>query len=582
MLKIASFLILFIPLVNHAQQNLLFIESDTLRITERTGGIGIDSLDWYNTGNFTLNPGGPWNNPFGTNGSDYLNIVSYFQRPLQLPKPLSSKFIALPHLGFSYSFGSKSLQYLKAEYQQTLRRNTHLHVTYMKNSVGTERGFMRNNSFSNDAFQFLVDHHGRKYENLIYLDFAKSVRGLSGGIRTDTLIEDFGLEFSPVYKDNASSTSRNFRLGSQHLLNFGKDSMIRHGFVYKNQWSIQNRVYLENDTIFNIYDAFYIDSTETRDQYQHARINNAGGYFFKSRSFSAEALVQHGYWKFQNLGINRDTNEVEFQGNLAYKLRNFKLNNSLSFNLAGAIGEWKDELNATLRQTNWNHSLHFSMGEALPSPFQRQYFANNHRWKIPNLETQGQKSLNYKIRHKSRFDFSGEIGWKQLTNTYFLVNDSTWRNDTLQNLNLFSASVRGTLNWKTLYWQPQVIFTSSPANFSFIPQFDLRSKLFFNKKLFKARKLDFIIGVDLRYQAAYRLLSYDASLDLYRLPSQQQEHQAVFELDFFTGFQIDDFRFYFKFENIDYFWNPQTNLQQLGYPVSPNVLRLGLTWDFFN
>ena len=56
----------------------------------------------------------------------------------------------------------------------------------------------------------------------------------------------------------------------------------------------------------------------------------------------------------------------------------------------------------------------------------------------------------------------------------------------------------------------------------------------------------------------------------------------MFELDFFTGIQIDEFRFYFKFENIDYFWNKQTNLQQIGYPISPTIIRLGFTWDFFN
>lgn len=582
MLKIVSFLVLFLPLAGLAQQNLLFLQSDTLRITERIGGTTIDSLDWYNTGNFTLNPGGPWNNPFGKNGSDYLDVLSYLQEPLQLPEPISSKFIALPHLGFSYSFGSKSLQYLKAEYQQTLRKNTHLHVTYGRNSTSLESGLMRNNGFANDAFQFLVDHHGKRYENLVYLNFIKATRQLNGGLRTDTLIETFGLEFSPVFKENAASTSRNFQLGSQHMFNFGKDSSVRHGLVYKNQWSIRNRLYLESDTIYNLYDALYIDSNSTRDQYQLARINNAGGYFFKSRKFGAEALVQHGYWRFQNLARNRDTNEVEFQGNLFFALQNFKVTNVLSFNLAGAIGEWKDEAKAVLKQRSWDHALAFAMSQTLPTPFQRQYFANNHNWKIADLKTQGTTALNYTTRSKSRFDLTGQAGWKNLRNTYFLVNDTTWRNDTLTDISLFSLSVRGTLNWKTLYWQPQVIVNSSPSDFGFIPQFDLRSKLFFNKKLFQAKKLDFIIGVDLRYQASYRLLSYDPSLDLYRLPSQQLTHDPMLELDFFTGFQIDDFRFYFKFENIDYFWNPQNNLQQIGYPVSPNVLRLGLTWDFFN
>lgn len=581
MLKTLSFLICFFPLAGLAQQNLLFLQSDTLYITERTGGTGIDSLDWYNTGNFVLSPGGPWNNPFGTNGSDYLDIVSYMQSQVQLRQPLRSKFIALPHLGFSYSFGSKSLQYLRAEYQQSFRGNTHLNVDYSRNSTGGETGFMRNSSFANDAFRFLVDHHGKRYANLVYLNFIKATRGLSGGIRTDTLIETYGLEFTPVFKVNATSTMRSLQLGSQHHISFSADSLVKHGLVYKNKWSLRNRVYLENDSIFGIYDNVYIDSFSTRDQYQLARIDNAGGYFLKTKAFSVEALIQHGYWKFQNLGTHRDTSEVEFQAAAAYKLRNFRLTDAFSLNLAGALGEWKNELNAVLRQARWDHTLRLVSSEALPDPFQRQYMGNNFRWQLQDLQTQGTTSVSYTIRNKSRFGWTGQVGWKQLRNTYFFIND-TWRNDTLTDISLFSTSVRGTLTWKTLNWQPQVVLTSAPSNFSFIPQFDLRSKLFFNKKLFRARKLDFILGVDLRYQAAYRMLAYEPGLDLYRLPSQDVKHQPVLELDFFTGLQIDDFRFYFKFENIDYFWNPQRNLQQIGYPVVPAVLRLGLTWDFFN
>lgn len=582
MLKIILFLTFLLPLAIHAQHNLLFLESDTVRITDRTGGTGIDSLDWYHAGNFTLNPGGPWNNPFGNYGSDYLNVLSGFQNHFRPATPLKSRFSALPHLGFMYSFGSKSLQYLHAEYQQAFRKNTHLNIQYNKNTVGLQKGFLRNNSFSNDDFQLLVDHESKRYAGLIYLNFLKSSRGLSDGITTDTMIERFGLEYTPVFKQNANSITRNFQAGSQHALNFSMDSMVRHGIIYKNHLSIRNRVFYEQDTIAGLYNAIYLDSFATADQYQLSRINNSGGYFFKSGKLTAEALIQHGYWRFQNLGYTRDTNEVELQINGKYTLGRLRISNAFAYNLAGARGEWKENLNLFFRQAKWDHSLDILWSQSLPDPFQRQYFANNHSWKIPNLETQGKNAVTYAFRNKSRFDLSGQLGWKQLQNTYFLIGD-TWRNDTLPQINLFSASVRGTLQWKALYWQPQVIFSYFPDDFAYIPQFDLRSKLFINKKLFKAKKLDFIIGVDMRYQANYKLLSYNSGLDLYTLPTQPgQEHLAVFELDFFTGFQIDEFRFYIKVENIDYFWNPQTNLQQAGYPVSPNVIRIGLTWDFFN
>ena len=324
-----------------------------------------------------------------------------------------------------------------------------------------------------------------------------------------------------------------------------------------------------------------MDSNFTRDQYQIAKINNAGGYFLKTKFLQAEALIQHSYWDYQNLTRHRDTTEIEFQGNIGFGFMNFSLQNEITLNLVGALGEWSETLKAQLKQTNWIHGVQFEMNSKLPSAFQRNYFANNEAWNLSNLKTMQQTGFNYQVANLSRWQLTGELGWKNMKNTYFFLND-TWRNDTLTNINLFSASVGGTLKWKTLHWQPRLTYSKAPNSFDFIPQFDLRSKLFFNKKLFKAQRLDFIIGLDVRYQAGYRLLDYQSNLDLFVLPTKQEAHQPVVELSFFTGFKIDVFRFYFKFENIDYFWNSKTNLQQSGFPINPNVIRLGLTWDFFN
>lgn len=581
MLKILLFSIISIPFVVKAQQNVLFLSPDTLKITARTGGTAIDSLDWYHAGNFTLNPGGPSNNPFGNLGSDYLNTTIFFQNQLQLPRSLKSTFSSLPHLGFMYSFGSGALQYVHADYQQTFKSNTNLNIAYNRNVIAEGRGFVRNNSFTNDAFQFLINHRGKRYSNLIYLDYIKSQRNLSGGIRTDTLIEQFGLEFTPVFKENANSMNRNMQLGSQHLFALFGDSLMPHGFVYKNKWSIQNRVFLENDTIYGLYNQLNIDSNETRDQFQLARINNAAGYFFKAKSFKVEALIQHSYWRFQNLGVNRDTNEIEFAGNVGFNLGKIQLQNDFTFNLAGAVGEWSEKVSATLKGEKLKQSFVFSTQANLPSPFLRQYFANNHNWKLNTLATQGKTMLDYQVNAPMWANLTVNFGFKQLKDNYFYI-DSVWRNDTLNTINLFSLNLRSHLKWKAFHWQPQVVLTSNSSNFDYIPQFDLRSKFFFNKRLFKAKKLDFILGVDLRYQAAYRMMNYDVTLDLYQLTSTEVFHQPLLELDFFTGIQIDEFRFYFKFENIDYFWNEQTNLQQIGYPIAPNIIRLGFTWDFFN
>jgi hypothetical protein len=53
-------------------------------------------------------------------------------------------------------------------------------------------------------------------------------------------------------------------------------------------------------------------------------------------------------------------------------------------------------------------------------------------------------------------------------------------------------------------------------------------------------------------------------------------------LHVFGGFQIDQFRFFVRFENIGYFWNDNSIELLDAYPITGGQLRVGLTWDFFN
>jgi hypothetical protein len=579
--KLIAFFLVLLPLTNLAQYNLLFQQTDTIKITHRSGGIAIDSLDNYYTGDISLTPGGAWNNPFGKYGADYLSIFNHLQKPLHLPKKLKSHFTALPHLGFIYSFGSKGLQYVHADYQQSFRNNTNLNIHFDKNAYGNIKGMMRNTGFDNQSFQVLLDHRSKYYEGLLYMHYIKSRRQLSGGIISDTLIDTFGLEFVPVRKDFANSEQKSFDFGTQHAINFNKDTLFRHGLVYKNRLSIENREFFEEGFLTGIYQNINLDSNSTRDQYQLAKINNAAGYFLKTNFLQAEALMQHSYWDYQNLARHRDTSEIEFQGNIGFRFSNFSLQNEITLNLVGAQGEWSETLKVQFKQPNWNHSLQFETNSKLPTVFQRSYFSNNQSWNLSNLKTMQQTGLKYDVANLSKWKLSSQIAWKNMKNTYFFMND-TWRNDTLTSINLFTVSIGADLKWRSFHLQPRLQYSMTPESFDFIPQYDLRAKLFFNKKLFKAKRLDFIIGVDVRYQAGYRLLAYQSNLDLFIIPTQRQEHKPVVELSFFTGFKIDVFRFYFKFENIDYFWNSKTNHQQAGFPINPSVIRLGLTWDFFN
>lgn len=581
MRKLLLLLLVLSPLALTAQYNLLFLRQDTVTYKFRTGGQGLDSLDRYFSPVTVSTPGGGWNNLFGRNHSDYLNVLPYFQKGTQLPGPLTSYFTGLPHLGFMYSFGSGGTQYVHADYQQTFRKNTNLSITYDKNSLGFETGFVRNNSYNNNAIQVLADHKSKRYEALYYLNYLSSNRLLSGGIRTDTLIDRYGLIYTPVNKERANSLSKNLQLGTQHQFNLNRDSLIRHGISYRNEWSIENRVYREQDSLDKLYPVVHFDSLTTRDQYQLASIRNAGGYFLKTDFMQLEALVEHRYWKYQNLAKYRDTNELKLVTSAGFKLGKVRLQNYFDFNFTGAIGEITEKANAEYKSLKWHHQASFELERRLPSVFQRGYIGNNAIWNLTDPSLQTTTALNYRISWLNRYKMTANVGWKNLKNNYFYTGEN-WRNDTLSSINIVSASIRGTFTWKTITAQPFITYNIVPSNFDFIPDLDARVKLFFNKRLFKARKFNYILGIEARYISSYGLVSYQPNVDVYILPSVMERNEAQFKLDFYTGFQIDDFRLYIKAENMDYLWSSKVNQQQLKYSVLPMVIRIGLTWDFFN
>ena len=56
----------------------------------------------------------------------------------------------------------------------------------------------------------------------------------------------------------------------------------------------------------------------------------------------------------------------------------------------------------------------------------------------------------------------------------------------------------------------------------------------------------------------------------------------VSNLDAFAAFQIDEFRFYLRFENLGSLWNDLYREDVISYPLVQTRFRIGVSWDFFN
>jgi hypothetical protein len=154
-----------------------------------------------------------------------------------------------------------------------------------------------------------------------------------------------------------------------------------------------------------------------------------------------------------------------------------------------------------------------------------------------------------------------------------------WRQDTLTDLTIFQASLRSDLSFGKLILQPSLHFASSDQ--AFLSGYQAYLRLGFRGALFKAKKLQTVIGLDAGYLGAYNLLDFDPLFHVYTFSSTAKTFDAMPKLHVFANFDLGFFRWFLRVENIEQsFW--KSNQQLIGYPVVPLQLRFGFSWDLFN
>jgi hypothetical protein len=146
---------------------------------------------------------------------------------------------------------------------------------------------------------------------------------------------------------------------------------------------------------------------------------------------------------------------------------------------------------------------------------------------------------------------------------------------------LFYANVVRTFQWNSFYVQPNLSFTSLRGIDQVLPKLDLRGRFFWKKRIF-ANKMEVLVGADVYTRSAYDAFSYEDRLAIYMVSQVKSRVQSVLQFDALFAVNIDEFRFYFKAENLNDFTTQQKVFVVKNYPISPSIFRIGFTWDFVN
>ena len=570
--------ILFSSTFSLGQRFFFLPNLDSIDQNYRSGGRALDSTDHSVIRNINLRPGGGY---FGIYEFDLpLNVfhsiagLTYLNYQFRA-KPL---FSGLPHLGFNYSFGSFGSQELNVAYNQFFKPETHLHINIHRVDMA---GALRNSGHELNDINALFYHSRKRIAMKLDVYYASYDIYENQGILTDTLLDFFPIEFTPVKSQNGNTKIKKSNIRWDNYLRLIGDSISGQGIKLNTQFDLVNREYEEQNFSGLAYNTILIDSFSTRDQYQTASIETGGGYFFNSPYFRLDASVNHRFWKYQNLGQFRDTNEVRVNSILSLRLGQLVCMNEFSINLLGAIGEFHYQSNINYTRNKLAINAGFNLENKLPVPHQRFYLANNISWKLSNLELQKIMNVHGKMSYGQHQKLISFLNWTTVSNGLFLIQNE-WRQDTLDFINLGTIGLMGQFRFGKFSVYPCARLNFSSNNFNFMPSFTTLNRIAFTTKLFKTKALEVSLGSDFGYDSKYNHLTYnhltgtmDPILSAFQTPGMMNLHS-------FMSFQISQFRFYVRAENIDYFWNAKQIRIDPGFPLMPFYLRLGLSWDFFN
>ena len=572
------FFLLFSCFIGRSQNFNSLIPYDTLKYTSRIGG-QLDSIDVFNAFLSSTNPSGSISelNTF-TPRWLFTNHGAQIQQNFNSWKPLV--FSGLPHIGFNYSFGSQGTQNVLMSYQQSFGKQLIVNLEYKKNKGS---GFLRNGDYNLNDLEFQLAKKGSFYSFLTQASYLTSEFHVNNGLLVDSLADDFALRLLPVQKENAYHSNQRTNLIHTNYFDFSKDSLVAIGLFTSHQLQIRNLRYSEEiDTLSLIYNEINFDSTLTMDQNQLSSITNGAGLFLKNKKVAFGVGAEVRYWKYDNLNHRNDTTEVNLAANFQYQTRKFKFSEVHKHNLIGAKQEFKNELATSILvgRSKLNASLNYS--SELPEVHQRFIYANNYASTIQNPQKQTRLYSEIAFQHSfGGIDLNAGVSYVSLKNNYFFI-DSLWRNDTITNLSALQFNLRASYRFKKLYLQPSYAFAINSSSIQFIPNHQINVRTFLKGGLFKAKKMQAYIGVDASYLSQFSPIQFNSLIGSYEFWKTSSVNSGYFNLHFFTGFQIDEFKFYVRFENIGYFWNQHSMPVLTNHPIPGTQFRLGLTWDFFN
>ena len=407
---------------------------------------------------------------------------------------------------------------------------------------------------------------------------------INGGVTTDTLFNEpfFDIrENIPTILDSASTRheSRNYHLNQflkltndSTLIDFGLHHHLRlsDGYIrfYDNgQDSLEN----------NFYNSFKKDSRGIRYFMNFFEISN---HFDISTALSDKvnlvAGIQHNYHRIKTDINSFSVNNILLQGSLVFTPpESINLQSKLQIGFLRSAGNLLLENQLVLDVYKGQKlKLGFNFSRYNPSYIQDELILTesiiweNEFSKVIESEIWGAIDIPYL---KSSVKFSQML----IDNSIFLNASSFYE----QNNNVLSITkliFRNNLNFRGLHLRNTILLQNFSENLYFhLPELWTKHIAFVEFRIFRSNLLT-RIGFEGRFTPSKNASNYNPFLG--QLYQSNETIEFYPEIDFFSTFQIDQFRLFIRLENISGLVRNDILYEINNYPQFDFRFRLGIRW----
>jgi hypothetical protein len=350
------------------------------------------------------------------------------------------------------------------------------------------------------------------------------------------------------------------------------------------QFKYQRRTLTYRSATTDFYDNYFFARAPITDSLAYNAVDNKlllKTELGDSTGFNLAAGARALQYRYANNYFNNTTNNLALTGTLNGRIKNWvDVQGELDYFFAGALinnlrlrSEAKISLYKELyAQASYTYTVRS------PDLYSQQYISNNFIW------------LN-RFADVTTGILQGRLGWKNGYIKAKQFNANNWvyfaadQQPAQANQAIKYTQLEARQNfdfWDFVHLDNRVVFqqNTSGENILPLPQWVTRNALYFDFHLFK-RALKCIVGTELNYFSSFNSPSYSPGTGRFFVANQKEIGNYPY-LDVFAQFKVRTAKVFLKYQHVNEGLLDYRYYAAPGYPLPDRVLRIGISWRFFN